>query len=550
MKNLILKGIVGLVVVVVGTSCGGNTDSLMSADIGSGTDEEFTGESLEGGAVSEVEIDGSTGEAVLDFGEIPDSRRYVLSIYHYSESGSADAFALGSVNEEGIDFRGLKLAGLLSDESEDMTEDFHEWLRHEEEYLDEEARLNNPNLSGLRAAKGSIDPAVGSTKSFKVLNSFGGAGSTSTVTAVLRYKTSNFLLYVDERNVDSLSDSDLEELAIPFDALIPEERALFGEESDINGDGRFSILLTQEVNELGGSSGGIITGFFYAVDLFSSSTYPQSNEQEVYYTFVPDPDGAFGSPISKSFTLSNILPGVLPHEFQHMINFNMHYFVNDGAAEAAWLNEGLAHLAEDIYSMNDAGYMEKTGIENSARMAGYLRDIDNICFSCGASLYQRGGSYLFMRYLYEQAEKGNLSGAASSAGLIGRLLDTDATGVQNVVQAALGEDVPTGPGFRRGLMGPFGVAVFMSNTALSGGDSRLEFSGINLRAAADDNRGTVLDGPVVRSATSFPVTKTIARGSISYLGLKGEDIRRLGGKLKLEMGTGPNSGAYLIQTGL
>lgn len=544
-KGIWVKGICTLFIWVL-ASCGGNGEKFSNDGSGSESDEEFSGESLEGGAVTEVALNDETGSADIDFSAVTDSQRFVLMIHHYDESGRTDGFNLGSINEmAGVE--NLKgLSALVDDSSGDLTEDFHEWLRNEEAGLDDEARLDDP--SGLKAATALGEPVLGSTRSFKVINSFGGGGSYTTVTAVLRYKTENFFLYIDDRNTGGLSDDDLAELAQPFNELIPEEKGLFGAPSDVNGDGHFSILMTQVVNQIGGSSGGIITGFNYAVDLFSDSTYPQSNKQEIFYTFVPDPDGNFGTPISKSFALGNILPGVLPHEFQHMINFNMHYFVNDGAAESAWLNEGAAHLAEDIYSLNADSYMEATGIENFARVAGYLRDIDAICFSCGASLYQRGGAYLFMRYLYEQAEKGDLLGAASGAELIARLLDTDATGVANVVRAAVGEDAPVAPAFRR-LLGRFGLAVFMSGTGLSA-DARLEFEGINLRASQDDNRGTVLDGPAVRAPGSFPISRTIAGGSIAYIGLKGEDVGRIGGTLKLELGSPGKAGAFLIQTGL
>ena len=115
------------------------------------------------------------------------------------------------------------------------------------------------------------------------------------------------------------------------------------------------------------------------------------------------------------------------------------------------------------------------------------------------------------------------------------------------MRAALGDGVDVDSGFRS-LLGRFGLAVFLSGTGLTS-DSRLQFDGLDLRSPQDDNRGTVLDGPTIRSPTSFPITETVAGGSISYLGLKGEDIRSLGGKLKLEIGTAPNAGAYLIQTG-
>ncbi|MDO8519764.1 MAG: hypothetical protein Q7T11_06335, partial [Deltaproteobacteria bacterium] len=490
--------------VLVLAACGSATldgDSGISADEG-GVGFSGEGEGLEGGSISEVEFDGNN-QAVISFDDVGEDERYVLALYSYNASGNTEAYQLGnskSLNRE--------LSALTLDRTEKLTEDFHETLREEESFLnpDESVKTSQP-----RAAK--LAQSVGDTRKFKVLNSFGGAGTYETVTAVLIYKGNNFLAWVDKRNQDSYTSDEWNSVLATFDSQIASERTMFGTESDVDGDGRFNCLFTQVVNELGGSSGGIVTGFFYAVDLFTN--YKQSNQTEVINAFVADPSGEFGTAISKEFAKSNIHPSVLLHEFQHMINFNMHYFVNAGSPEMSFLNEALSHQAEDLHSLDGSGYMTATGPENPARVAGYLDSIDDLCIICGASLYQRGGSYLLIRYLYEQAEKGNLAGASSGADLIDRLLDTDKTGVENIVSAVYGEG--TSEERFGNLMGQFGLAVFLSDTGLSD-DSRFQIDGIGLRSAQDDNRGTVLDGPAVNSA-SGGITSTIGGASLSFVEL-------------------------------
>lgn len=510
---------------------GSGSTSLDSGDPGT------TGstESLEGGAISEVAFDGSN-QATINFSDVSSSARYVLAIYSYNATGSSDAFQLG--NSKNLTSR-LTTADRFA--KADHTEDFHEWLRGEEEGLNP-ADTVKPSLTRMAKASSSTD--VGATRKFKVLNSFGGAGTYETVNAVLIYKGTNFLAWVDERNQKSYTSDEWNTILAKFDSQIPSERKLFGTESDVDASGNFNVLFTQVVNQLGGSSGGIVTGFFYAVDLFS--TYAQSNQTEVVNAFVADPSGAFGTPISKEFAMSNIHPSVLVHEYQHMINFNEHYFLNAGSPEMSFLNEGLSHLAEDLYSQNSAGYMTKTGLENPARVAGYLESIDSLCIICGASLYQRGGSYLLLRYLYEQAEKGNLTGAASGAAFIGNLLNTADTGVTNIVSAVYGDG--TSDDKFGEVMGQFGLAVFLSDTGLTS-DSRFQIDGIGLREAQDDNRGTVLDGPAV-SAGADGLSSTIGGASISFVELTGDDIKGLGGSVDLQLTGDSTSGAYLIQTGL
>jgi hypothetical protein len=284
------------------------------------------------------------------------------------------------------------------------------------------------------------------------------------------------------------------------------------------------------VNKLGGSSGGIVTGFFYAIDLFDTSQYSNSNEMEVFYTFVPDPSGEYGSTVSKDFALTNILPGVLPHEFQHMINFNQHYFVNAGSSESGWLNEGLSHLAEDLYSLDGNDYMTASGLENPARVGSYLSSISNICFTCGTSLSQRGGSYLYLRYLYEQAENGEIPGALSGSELIGNLLNTNRRGIDNVIYAAFGSS-GTDEDFKATL-GLFSLAIYLSNSGLSD-DERLNFGGINLRGLQDDNRGTVLTGPQVQNVSTLPFTDTLTGTAVTYMKISGASLTESGGVLDL-----------------
>jgi len=531
-KNLIVL----FLLLTFAAACGGGSSF---GDSNRGSDDEVAGESLEGGAVTVINFDSATDSATINFGSLAGSERFVLAIYNYNETGTTEAYQIGSLNAD--------LVALLTSPqalTTDITEDFHGQLREIEADLDESAYLGGNEYAGVQFAV--VDPDVGSTRDLKILTSFSG-GSFGIFNATLRYKSSNILFYMDSRDNDALSDTEIKNLMDPFDDLNDEERAIFGNESDIDNNGRYIIFMTREVNKLGGAAGGIITGFFYAVDLFSEGTYSQSNEAEIAYIARPDSAGQHGVAISKSFALSNILPSVAPHELQHMINFNMHFFKNDGPSEDSSINEGLAHLAEDLYSIDASGYMTSTGIENPARVAGYLKQMDTLCITCGSSLYQRGGIYLLLRYLYEQAQKGNLPGASSGQDFINKLIDTDKTGVDNIVNAAYG-DVDVESNFRQ-LFGQFVLAVFMSDTGLTT-DSRLGIDGFPVRGDHNDNRGTVTAGPQVDDLNSFPFSSTIGGTSVSFVEISASDINSAGGSIQVQVSDGTHSGGYLIQTGL
>lgn len=472
---------------------------------------------------------GSSEVAVSDLGE---DESVLVMLYSFAESSTTAAFEIGeSVSSSPF----LTVDG----PSSDVTEDFHGILRQlEEEILDGTPPLNSSSKGKfLRYAA-----TVGSQRTFKVIDSYTSASSYETVTATLRHATSDFEFYVDNRNASALSDDDLAGLAAGFD--VANMRATFGSEPDINGDGKFAVLFSQAVNELGGSNNSMVTGFFYALDLFAADTHAVSNEMDLYYALVPDPDGEFGTPLSTSFALSNILPSVLHHEFQHLISFNQHYIINGGSAEESWLNEGMSHLAEDMFSIDAAGYMQAAGNENPSRVLKYLQDIQDICFSCGSSLEQRGGTYLFLRYVYEQADLGNFAGIADGSQLIDFLLNTDQRGLDNL-KNALFASVDADDEFLD-LLGDFALTVYFSNTGILS-DGRYNFTGINLRGDADDNRGSVANGPAIQTVDSLPFVDTLAGSSISYLSIPASTIAANGGVLKFNFDDSLRFGGFIVQ---
>lgn len=501
--------------------------------------------------LDEADADGNLSIDLSEISGIGEDDELVLVLFNQSDNSSAQGFQVGASEstrllvaatlsaggeeEQGADPSGaIADAEAVADEDEDnaeedLTEIFHDRLRDAEAEIAPEDVLEPLGSTPFLTRALSL----GAKREFKVINSFASTNTYDTVSATLRYSGDEFEFYVDDRDAAALADTDLEELAAKFEAVLSTEHALFGNRSDVDGDGKFAVLFTQTVNKLGASAGGIVTGFFYAIDLLDADTNAASNESEVLYTFVPDPAGDLGVAITKGFAESNIYPGVLAHEYQHMINFNEHYFVAGGQPEKNFLNEGLAHLAEDIY-LRDGQHMLRSGIENPSRVLRYLINCENVCFTCGANLAQRGGSYLFVRWLYEQAEAGNLPGSASGEEFLQNLVQTQRTGKANIVVAALGADAPAEE-FRE-LLANFSLAVYFQG----------EISGLDLYAAQDDNRGTVLTGPHIQEVSQYPFTDTIQGSGIIYLSLKAADILAADGVLSLTFPTGSNFGGYLV----
>lgn len=546
-RGLICIGLCGLLF-----SCGGTASfsSTTSLDSGSST----TGAAALGSNITAMSLDGSSTELTIE--DVDSDEDVVVVIFPENSSSTSAGFQISGTSSSSSESTLFSVSGdmtgfssgdedaVLIGEAEDMTHEFHDQLRGLEEDLDEEALLSsNADEEVLYSVSYAT---VGDEETFKVLDSFSSSTSYTTVTATLMYQTDDFNFYLDNDADGTLSESNIETLCDNFQDVLDTEHTLFGEPSDVNSDGRFDVLATPIVNELTGGSGstGIVTGFFYAVDLFSADTYAISNEREIFYTFVPDEDGTWGSAVTEEFAVSNILKGVLPHEYQHMISYNQHVFENSGSSEKGWLNEALAHLAEDIYDIDSNNYMTTTGNENPARIATYLSNIDSTCFLCGTSLQQRGGSYLFMRYLYEQAEQGNLTGSTDGAEFIQTLLDTSERGVDNVITAALGSSGTEDEFWD--LVGQFALAVYISDTGLSSSEV-YNFDGIDLRATQSDNRSTVLNGPAVTETDDLPHTDSLTGNSILYLQISGEALQETDGEITVTNGSSQDLQGYIIR---
>lgn len=519
-----------------------NSSSGSDSDPGTSVFEDAIG-----GNVTEFSISGFSSAVSVE--DVAADEDIILVLYSYNKNNSYNTFEVGSssLSQEYLieDPDHVSESETLNGE-QDLTEEFHHSLRELES-----------SLEGIEPADTSDErylnqyATVGSEREFSILNSFTSSSSYDKVAATLRYTTDEVEMYVDNRNNNDISDSDLKELADRFTETIQIERDLFGEEPDVNHDGKVACLFTQNVNELGAKQGGVVTGFFYALDLLNISSAVdegrrlsyEGNDMEVLYTFVPDPSGEYGTPISKEFAMNNIYPGVLLHELQHMINFNQHYFEKGASAEQGWLNEGLSHLAEDIPTLSEDGMLEGFGMENPARVSAYLSDISNVCFTCGTNLDQRGGTYLFLKYLYEQAQLGHFENVSSGPDFLWDLVNTSKRGVDNVTSVIFGSD--SSHSFKD-LLGYYALTLYLSNTGLND-DSWFSFIGLDTRGTVNDNRGTVLNGPSVQKVTSLPFTDALQGNAITFLQLSGALISENGGTIDMSFSSGSDFGGYLIK---
>ena len=141
------------------------------------------------------------------------------------------------------------------------------------------------------------------------------------------------------------------------------DSSYFGNPTDVDGNGRVILLFTGEVNKLtpANSMGGFVGGYFFAGDYFpgtgaTGQSCAESNNAEIVYLLSPDPTGQFGNVRSAS-SVRQGTRGTIPHELEHMINAGNRYFNAAATAfEDNWLDESLAHIAEEAVGRVSRGF--------------------------------------------------------------------------------------------------------------------------------------------------------------------------------------------------
>jgi len=406
-------------------------------------------------------------------------------------------------------------------------------LRDREAALVEAARAKGalraaPDVLGRAAAIAA--PPVGSQRSFQVLSEFDGSAF-KRITARLRYAGDHILFYVDiDQPPGAFTDVDLRTFGDLFDRTLYDiDVRAFGSESDIDANGRVIFLLTPVVNSLTSASecsaSGFITGFHYGLDLLP--TQANSNRGEIFYALVPDVGGTRSCEHTRA-DVERLVPATFVHEFQHMISFGQHVVARGGNFEALWLNEGLSHIAEELggktyetkfpppagrtdpnqlFPDSAQGYLSPL-MRNAQRFLEAPGATSATASTGGASLAERGGAWLFLRWL------GDLKGET----IYGRLVQTGRTGVGNVEDKA-NESFGA-------LFGDFVTAIYTDSVpgvARSAIPERLRFSSRNFRRifkrfADIDQSGRTPPFPFAPTGVVAGQTATgsITLGSMAY----------------------------------
>ncbi len=289
-------------------------------------------------------------------------------------------------------------------------EEFEAWRWEQTRRLIERAGVPTPP----QPVRESSAPAeIQQTKQFYVLNTTTGSlvnpASYSRVTAELRYTGSKCLIYTDVDTLTgplsngNLTGADLRIIGQTFDNTIDATNVqYFGSYSDIDTNGRVFILITPVVNQMEAPS-GFIAGFFLSVDLYSPPQVPAgtTNKAEIFYLFAADPTGvkSNGKPFPVDFTRETNIT-TTAHEHEHLISFSHRIFNRNGKIQVTWLEEGMAHMAENLIGRH---------ADNEKRADIYLKNTGARSLEDNrADLNQRGGIFLFLRLMADRYGTGIL----------------------------------------------------------------------------------------------------------------------------------------------
>jgi len=190
--------------------------------------------------------------------------------------------------------------------------------------------------------------------------------------AELAYQTPHVYFWVEEDI--NYTFADVKNLVDAFENQIYQRnREIFGKEwsPGIDNDVHLTILYAQK---LGGAA-----GYFSSADSLMPEIERFSNMAEMFYLSADYLD------LSDLFTY-----GVLAHEFQHMIHWNI------DRNETSWVNEGLSELAVELNGFNTGGFTYLFAADPDLQL-NFWPGNDQ-----GDSTPHYGASYLFVKYLFER----------------------------------------------------------------------------------------------------------------------------------------------------
>lgn len=203
--------------------------------------------------------------------------------------------------------------------------------------------------------------------------------------ASLRAQGERVAIYVDPEDCSRVEASTLDDLVSTFDnSIYPRALSEIGTAADIDGDGRIAILLSGWLGHL--ADGRLaVDGFVRGADFEKNQRLPFGNASDLIY-------------LNAAMESGPHLRTVLAHEYTHAVTYCSKALGAAGQDEEAWLDEALAHLAEDLhgFSRSNLDYRVDAFLASPERYRLLVKDYGTP--SLIRSHGHRGSAYRFLRW--------------------------------------------------------------------------------------------------------------------------------------------------------
>lgn len=302
----------------------------------------------------------------------------------------------------------------------------------------------------LAASNSTVSPpAVGDRRELFVRN----GSAPETVTAQVVAVRDNTVVWAEVDESNELRDDFVRAFVDDFEALIlPRARAVFGRESDVDGDGRIALFFTPRTKDAA-------VAYFSGCDLGTPEDCPGSNHAELLYLTPPHA-------IRPPYNTPRAIKEILAHELEHLIHQNQKVLRTDLPADpdAMYLLEGFGALAQDVTGHQSGNlYVTKAGLEGIDELSAVALLQEGLGYEEQRDGALRGGAYLFVRWLYDRAGGDAVSADGTISDRGGPTLVRQLLGAPRAISSALPDVV----GARREDV----VVDFYTAVALSGRDA-------------------------------------------------------------------------------
>ena len=285
-------------------------------------------------------------------------------------------------------------------------------------------------------------------------------------------------VYVDAADLARVDEATVRDVVSTFDErIVPRSRERIGSARDVDGDGRFTVLLSGWLGHL--ADGKLaVEGFVRGADFEIGQPPPLGNRCDMMY-------------LSASLAAGPHLRTILAHEYTHAVTYCRKAIEAKVGDEEGWLDEAIAHLAEDLhgFSRSNLDYRVATFLAAPEKYRLLVEDYGaaDLIRSHG----HRGSTYRFLRWCAD----------AFGPDLLGTLVRSEGRGVANLEAA-------TGLTFAALYRG-WSVGLFLDAMGGGPGDPPPPHAS-RLTPGGEDDEAT-LDG----TTSHFLIVDGSARGAVS-----------------------------------